>query len=189
MKNEFKLLFTVKQSKHNGLWLITVEGVCVASAETEDKAWDWVENTWSKFPMDSVKEIREQIEMQPDSQSLGGHRLRGCACFPAHFRIGERRLARGAAREGLQMSLPVVDGKCIVTFCDVEIMVGYEVLPEDRDTGLPEEFVPTFALVNGINISSIIDQTKSGWDDIADEVAKSVKRSARDTFDEPERDL
>lgn len=87
------------------------------------------------------------------------------------------------------MSLPIVDGKCIVTFCDVEIMVGYEVLPEDRDTGLPEEFVPTFALVNGINISSIIDQTKSGWDDIADEVAKSVKRSARDTFDEPERDL
>lgn len=64
MKNEFKLLFTVKQSKHNGLWLITVEGVCVASAETEDEAWDWVENTWSKFPMDSVKEIREQIEMQ-----------------------------------------------------------------------------------------------------------------------------
>lgn len=64
MKNEFKLLFTVKQSKHNGLWLITVEGVCVASAETEDAAWDWVENTWSKFPMDSVQEIREQIEMQ-----------------------------------------------------------------------------------------------------------------------------
>lgn len=64
INNEFRLRFVVKQSPQNGLWLITVEGVVVDSADTEYEAWTQVERRWSSFPMDSISEVRDLLELE-----------------------------------------------------------------------------------------------------------------------------
>lgn len=61
VNNPYKLLFTVRQNKHNGLWMISVEGIQIETTPTEDEAWDWIERTWAPFPGDSLKEIEDQI--------------------------------------------------------------------------------------------------------------------------------
>lgn len=62
--NGYKFRFVVKQSPQNGLWLISVEGIVVDTADTEDKAWDLVERRWSAFPTDSLQEVRDLLELQ-----------------------------------------------------------------------------------------------------------------------------
>lgn len=62
--NPYKLWFTVRENGHNGLWMISVEGIQIETAPTEDEAWDWIERTWAPFPGDSLKEIEDLLIVQ-----------------------------------------------------------------------------------------------------------------------------
>ena len=63
--NEYKLRFTVQQNEHDSSeWVISVEGIAIASDESEEKAWAWIERTWAPFPGDTVKEFHELLERQ-----------------------------------------------------------------------------------------------------------------------------
>ena len=64
--NKYGLDVQVNRVAHprGGFWDIKIEGVYVGSCPTEEEAWDWVNNTWSKTPGETSAVVFSTIEKE-----------------------------------------------------------------------------------------------------------------------------
>lgn len=64
--NKYGLDIQVNRVAHprGGFWDIKIEGVYVGSCPTEEEAWHWVNNTWSKIPGETSAVVFSTIEKE-----------------------------------------------------------------------------------------------------------------------------
>ena len=69
----------------------------------------------------------------------------------------------------------------------VEMEVGYEIFPADRDVGLIEEYGPLWVRIGQVDISELIDAIPNAWEALSEQIAESVAYDDENNFQEPDR--